>query len=839
MGGKVTQRSEADLAQAKLRKEALERGTPSLRLPTHASQSQSSLASPTDTHQAYIEQLVACAPEAICVVDAEFRVLRLNPEFTSVFGFTEEDIAGKPIETVVFPPGRESEFHWVKEVLARGQRANLETKRLCKDGAWLDVFVSVAPLVVGGETIATYALYRDISGQKRAEALSSALYRIAEKTSATHDLQEFYAAIHAIVGELMHASNFYIALFDTRTQMLTFPYYVDQIHPLPEARKLSLGRTEYVLRTGESLLCSSALFAEMVAQGELEDSERDPLDWLGAPLKIADHTFGVVAVQSYAPNARLQESDRQVLTFVSRQLAIAIERKRSAEALRQSETRYRSLVESAVYGIYRCDLEGKFLDVNPALVAMLGYESAQAVLSLNPADDVFLSHSEQAGIMRDFQRGLRLTNIEVHWRHKEGHAITVRLSGCMVKNADDTKVIEAIAEDVTARVTLENQFRQAQKMEAVGRLAGGVAHDFNNLITVIRGYAEVILDNAGPGEDATAKVEAIYQAANRAASLTRQLLAFSRKQMLELKPVDVNAIVIDLERLLRPLVGEDIEWRMELVPALNCTRADPGQIEQVFMNLVVNAKDAMPRGGKLTIATANVTLGEDIRRKYPYVQPGNYIMLAVSDTGQGMDKHTLDCVFEPFFTTKEQGKGTGLGLSTVYGIIKQTRGYIFAESELGKGSTFRIYLPKMEEAAEPLAPSPQAPSVAAQGSETILLVEDEECVRQLIRETLQSKGYKVLEADRGDTALQIAAAHSGRIDLLISDVVLPGMAGKELGRQLLATSPNTKALFLSGYTEEAIIHQKMLEPGSAFLQKPFMLQALARKVRDVLNAKPA
>jgi two-component system cell cycle sensor histidine kinase/response regulator CckA len=637
---------------------------------------------------------------------------------------------------------------------------------------------------------------------------------------------------------LMYANNFYIALYDVQNQLLSFPYYVDEIHPPPQPRKLSLGRTEYVLRTGESLLCTSDLFAKMVGSGDLEASERDPLDWLGAPLKVADRTFGVVAVQSYAPNARLEEADKQVLTFVSQQLAIAIERKRNEEALRQSEVRYRSLVESAIYGIYRCDLDGRFLDVNPALIAMLGYDSAGEVLALDPARDLFLSHSEQTRLMRDFQRGLRLTNAEIHWKHQEGHAVTVRLSGCMLRDKNQQNVIEVIAEDVTARRVLEDQFRQAQKMEAVGRLAGGVAHDFNNLITVIRGYAEVLLGSVKADDPATSKIESIYEAANKAASLTRQLLAFSRKQLLELKSVDVNGIVNDLERLLRPLVGENIEWGTELAPFLNCTRADPSQIEQVLMNLVVNAKDAMPRGGKITVKTANVTLGDDIRRKYCYVRPGHYVMLSVSDTGQGMDMHTQERVFEPFFTTKEQGKGTGLGLSTVYGIIKQTGGYIFAESELGQGSTFRIYLPRVEDAVDAVAPPAKTTPVSAEGSETILLVEDEESVRQLIREVLQSKGYKVLEADRGDTALRIAAAHVGRIDLLISDIVLPGMAGQELGKQLLANNPATKALYLSGYTEEAVIHQGMLDSGAAFLQKPFMLQALARKVRDVLNAKP-
>ena len=838
MGEKLTRPAEADLARAKLLKESLENGTLALHVPAESG-SPPPFEPIADNHQIYLDQLVDCAPEAICIVDPQFKVVRLNRAFTRIFGYTLDDVAGKSIESFLFPPERKSEFHWGKEVLSRGQKANLETKRLRKDGTLVDVFASVAPVMVGGHKIATYALYRDISAQKRAEALSSALYRIAEKTGATQDLQEFYAALHAIVGELMYAGNFYIALYDPNSQLLTFPYFVDEVHPSPQPRKLSLGRTEYVLRTGESLLCTWELFAEMVARGELAASERDPLDWLGAPLKVGDHTFGVVAVQSYSPQARLQEADKQILTFVSQHLAIAIERKRNEEALRQSEARYRSLVESAIYGIYRCDLDGKFLDVNPALVAMLGYELPQEVLTLDPSRDLFLSRTEQTRLMRDFQRGLRLTNAEVHWKHKEGHSVTMRLSGCLVCGVDEKKVIEVIAEDVTARRILEDQFRQAQKMEAVGRLAGGVAHDFNNLITVIRGYAEVLLGNFNPGDPALSKVEAIYQAANKAASLTRQLLAFSRKQLLELKSVDVNGIVTDLERLLRPLGGENIEWVTQLAPFLNSTRADPGQIEQVLMNLVVNARDAMPHGGRITVQTANVTLGDEIRRKYSYVRPGHYVMLSVADTGQGMDKHTQERVFEPFFTTKEQGKGTGLGLSTVYGIIKQTRGYIFAESELGQGSTFRIYLPRVEEAADVVAPPAQTVAASAEGSETVLLVEDEESVRQLIRETLQSKGYKVLEADRGDTALRIAAAHAGRIDLLISDIVLPGMAGQELGKQLLAHNPATKVLYLSGYTEEAVIHQGMLDAGAAFLQKPFMLQALARKVRDVLNTKPA
>jgi two-component system cell cycle sensor histidine kinase/response regulator CckA len=402
---------------------------------------------------------------------------------------------------------------------------------------------------------------------------------------------------------------------------------------------------------------------------------------------------------------------------------------------------------------------------------------------------------------------------------------------------ENAEVLEMIAEDVTEQRVLENQFRQAQKMEAVGRLAGGVAHDFNNLLMVIGGYTEQLLEHTGKRDAMYPKVEAIHHATERAASLTRQLLAFSRKQLLELKVVDLNVIMADMERLLRPLIGERIE--LVTVPAadLGRTRADAGQIEQVIMNLVVNSKDAMTEGGRLTIQTANANLGgDDFRREYSYIQPGAYVMLSVSDNGHGMDKETQARIFEPFFTTKEKGKGTGLGLSTVYGIIKQSGGYVLVQSEPGHGTTFRIYLPRVEESAEPVG-MVRISQPQHGGSETVLLVEDEESVRQLVRETLETKGYTVLEASNGEAALQIVTHHSEPIHMLITDVVMPGMSGRELSARLCATHPQTKVLYLSGYTEDAIVHEGVLEPGTAFLQKPFTLHMLSRKVREVLGSE--
>src|SRR5204863_2921386 len=335
------------------------------------------------------------------------------------------------------------------------------------------------------------------------------------------------------------------------------------------------------------------------------------LDWLGVPLKAGTTTFGVLVVQSYTDHVRYGEKDKEILTFVSHQLASAIEHKRSEEALRRSEARYRSVVQSAVYGIYRSNLEGKFLDVNPAMVAMLACDSAEEILALDPKLDVFVDAKEQARLMGEFRRGARLDNVEVRWKRKDGKQITVRLSGRAVKG-ETGEVVEVIAEDVTERRVLEDQFRQAQKMEAVGRLAGGVAHDFNNLLMVIGGYTEVLMEHTGRNNPMHPKIAAIQQAAERATTLTRQLLAFSRKQLLELKVVDLNTIIRDMERLLRPLIGENIELQTRLANDLGRTRADAGQIEQVVMNLAVNSKDAMPSGGKITIQSSNVHLGDDL-----------------------------------------------------------------------------------------------------------------------------------------------------------------------------------------------------------------------------------
>ena len=839
MGEDITQPTQsAGFVRAKYLKDALRRGSPPAMSGTGPLMQEVAAWGEDDPviQKAYLDQLVECAPEAITILDSCHQVTRINSEFTRMFGFTIEEALGRPLDELVVPPDRTAESDWIQEAVEKGQKVTLETKRRRKDGTLVDVSVSCAPVMVGAKRVGICVLYRDIEEHKRAQTLSSALYRIAERTSAASHLQGFYASIHNIVGELMNARNFYIALYDPATELLTFPHFVDEHDPAPAPKRLGRGLTEYVLRTGEPLLATPKVFEELVAKGEVELIGAPSLDWMGVPLRAGGQTFGVLVVQSYREDVRFGERDKEVLTFVSQQLASAIDHKRHEEALRQSESRYRSLVQSAVYGIYRSSVDGRFLDVNPALIHMLGYDSADEVVKLDPQREVFVEPAEHERLLQEFQRTGCLDSAEVRWKRKDGSVITVRLSGRAATELDEAdQALEIIAEDITERRALEDQFRQAQKMEAVGRLAGGVAHDFNNLLMVVSGYTEVLMEALDQNDPLLVKVQAIQQAADRATTLTRQLLAFSRKQLLELKVVDVNSIVADMERLLRPLIGENIDLTTKLTPNVGHTRADAGQLEQVIMNLVVNAKDAMPDGGRILIQTSEAD-PDTARREHSLIEPGTYILLSVSDTGAGMDRETQSRIFEPFFTTKEKGKGTGLGLSTVYGIVKQGGGYIFAQSEPGCGTTFRIYLPRVADPADSPRVDKHA-QAAAGGSETVLLVEDEESVRELVRETLKTRGYRVIEASDGIAGMRVSEEYQGNIEILITDVVMPGMSGRELAKRVAAARPNIRVLYLSGYTEDAIIHEGALEPGTGFLQKPFTLQVLARKVRKVLQGE--
>ena len=508
------------------------------------------------------------------------------------------------------------------------------------------------------------------------------------------------------------------------------------------------------------------------------------------------------------------------------------------EGLRRSEMNFRSLVTNAPYGICRCDSTGQLLDVNPALLAMLGYSSARDLVGTH-LGALYPDTYQWFELADCLQSAAPFNGLIAEWKRKDGVGTVVRVSGRAVSYGDKERAFELFAEDVTERRALEQQLQQSQKMEAVGRLAGGIAHDFNNLLMVISGYSEFLLDRLGPDPALRGPAQEIAGASQRASSLTRQLLAFSRKQMLAPKILDLNEVVTENLKMLTRVIGEDIDLVMVPAAVLGSVRADAGQIDQVIMNLALNARDAMPSGGKLTIETSNVSLDEEYARFHAPLRPGDYVMLSISDTGLGMDSETQSHIFEPFFTTKGT-KGTGLGLSTVYGIIKQSGGYIWVSSESGKGTTFKIYLPRVAERAETLAQvvSSEEAVFTEPGTETILLAEDEANLRYLARQFLEKQGYQVIEAADGAVAMQIAVAHEGVIHLLLTDVIMPGMNGRELAQRISEIRPQTKVLYMSGYTENVIGHDGTLDAGVSLLQKPFTLRDLKSKVREVLDSTP-
>ena len=545
--------------------------------------------------------------------------------------------------------------------------------------------------------------------------------------------------------------------------------------------------------------------------------------------------LAVAAMKAGAHDYVTKGQLKRLLPAIERELREA----QGRATLRATEASFATLVEHAPVGIYRSSPEGRFLSVNAAVVRMLGYETGAQVLNLDMARDVYADAAERQRLVeRDTYSDRQYDNVEATWKRRDGRLLTVQLSVRAVRNAAGrVDYYETFVRDVTDQRRLQQQVLQSQKMEAVGRLAGGVAHDFNNLLTVITSYSDLLLEDLAPGDAKRDDLEQVRKAADGAAALTRQLLAFSRQQVVEPRVVSLNTVVEGLQKILRRVIGEDIEVTIALAPDLESVRADVGQLEQVLMNLVVNARDAMPTGGRLTVETANAEHDQEYARDREAAAVRRFAMLAVTDTGCGMDEATKARIFEPFFTTKETGKGTGLGLATVYGIVKQAGGFIWVYSEPGQGTSFKIYLPAVDATAERTTAAATTP--APRGTETVLLVEDAAAVRAVTKQILERQGYTVLEAPDGEAGLRLAQRHRGVIHLLLTDVVMPRVGGRELAEQLARLRPDVKVLYASGYTDDSVVRHGILESGTAYLQKPFSPESLARKVRDVLDAPPA
>jgi PAS domain S-box-containing protein len=746
--------------------------------------------------------VVESSEDAIIGKTLEGIIISWNAGAERIYGYSAAEMVGKSMK-ILAPPDRCMEIVAILEKVKRGEKVQqFETIHMRKDGKQIQIALTISPIMDEMRRISgVSAIGRDITERKQMDVT---IRKERDRAQQYLDIIDVILLALDLEGRITLINRKGCSTLGWEERELLGRDWIDACLP---------ARTQDVLRRS---------FDKLLA-GDLAYVENPVLTKSGEERMIGWR------------NSLLRDDAGRVIGTLSSGEDIT-ERKRAEQDLLKSEARARTLVESNIIGIATGDLKGKLIDANGAFLGLVGF-TRENLLSGEMRWDTLTPPEYHASDQRAVEQ-LRTTGVASPWEkqffRKDGSRISVLIGVTTRVAADGDIECVSFVLDISERKQLEQQLRQAQKMEAVGRLAGGIAHDFNNLLGVIIGYSEIVEERLGQSDPLRPKAEQIKKAGQRAATLTRQLLAFSRQQVLEPKVLDLNAVVADTLKMLQRVLGEDIELIMVPGPELGRIKADQGQIEQIIMNLAVNARDAMPQGGKLTISTVNEELDEVYVRQHPGVVPGSYVMFAVSDTGCGMDRETQTHIFEPFFTTKELGKGTGLGLATVYGVVKQSGGYIWVYSEAGRGSTFKIYLPRIGEAITASDPAKGGKEIG-RGWETVLLVEDAQPLRELARELLEDSGYTVLEAGSGAEAIQVAEQHQGPIHLLLTDVVMPGMDGPKVAECITRIYPGIKVLYASGYTDDAIVHHGVLDSGITLLQKPFTHATLTNKVREVLG----
>jgi PAS domain S-box-containing protein len=745
------------------------------------------------------QRLVELAEEGVWVFNREGATIFASSEMAGMLGYAPQEMVGMTSGQFRAETASGGKAEDLESLLRTGGRPQNEIGLRHRDGSEIWVSVTLCPISdASGEFAGRVGVFSNTTARKRAERA------LRESERRYHDL-----FAHAPVGIYRTTSDGLISMAN-------------------DALVSMLGYTSFEELTGQNLdeegcgpiYQREAFRAQIERDGETRGVE--------SVWKRRDNS--VLFVRENAKVVR--DANGKILYFEGTVEDIT-ERKLAEEKLQQSEARLRSLIDNAPYGIYQCDPRSdRFVDVNPALVEMLGYASKQELLAIEISTDLYTDPAEYASFVQECRMVGRFES-DMAWKRRDGKQLQVRVRGRQSRGADGALRIEVYVEDISKRAELEQQLRQAQKMEAIGNLAGGVAHDFNNLLMIISSYTQMLEDELAPGDRLRQNTRQVLKAVQRSSALIQQLLAFSRKQILSPRILDLNTVVEETAKMIRRLIGEDIELVLSLERPLWVVKADPDQIGQVLLNLCVNARDAMPRGGKLTISTHSTNISRDDEGVIPVVAPGQYTMLTVSDDGVGMSQQVQSHIFEPFFTTKPLGRGTGLGLSMVYGIVRQSGGHIWVESELELGTSFRILFPAVDEVVSIVELDQGAP-VPGQG-ETILLAEDEVALRESIAAYLVQHGYNVLEASNGEEALQVAGRFAGQIHLLLTDVVMPKVEGAELASELAKLRPGISTLFMSGYTDHRLLEHLPMVRRPAVLQKPLHLHSLLEAIGEAMK----
>ncbi|AFM24116.1 PAS domain S-box protein [Desulfomonile tiedjei] len=753
-------------------------------------------------------RLFSFSVDMLCIATFDGFLKQVNPAWSKTLGWSEADLMNRPFVDFLHPDDKKKSIAMF-ERLSSGETVQFFENRVrCKDGFFRWISWNSFPLPQEG---LAFAVARDVTLVKQSERevaeLQALLSAAIDQTPAGILIADApHMSIRLANNAAMHILGETVKTLSDSSYCHCFPKW-GMYHPF-----------------GEPFTAEEFPLTQAILQGKISKN-------VEAVIQRPDGRSHWILINA----APVLTNDGEITAGVA--VFSDITELKNAEAeLRRSAAKYRRILETIADGYHEVDLRGNLVLVNDSMCEITGHTREE----LLGTDYRQLMDEENAKrVFAAYNRVYRTqepnTAFDLEIIRKDGQKLNVSISISLIREMNNKPTgFRGIFRDVTQGKKMEEQLRHAVKMEAVGRLAGGIAHDFNNILTAIMGYATIASTLVEASTPVRERLEQITKASQRAADLTRQLLAFSRKQMLDVKVIDLNEVISDLEKMLKRLIGEDIELNTLLNSSAAQTKADPVQIEQILMNLVVNARDAMPRGGNLTIETNTTFLDENYCRTHLDVEPGHYVVLSVSDSGRGMDAETLKCIFEPFFTTKEKGAGTGLGLSMVYGIVKQHKGHINVYSEPGKGTTFKIYLPFMRNMVQPAA---QRASEMSQphGTETILVVEDEELVLNLASEALEMLGYTVLRASDPIEATAKSCAHLSHIHLLLTDVVLPNMDGRSLFNALSPTRPGMKVLYVSGYTENFIVHRGVLDRGVHFMQKPFTVEVLARRVREVLD----